>query len=163
MIVVAGYKAKDGRLRANGRDITFPDGRTLFMGSSGTGAPKDGRDPNEKPKPKGHGDACDSDSQRPASSCSLTAASRRRAAAAGAAGLPRAAHARRHARPQRHLAGEQHRELGPRSRTSRGRARSFALGAAFSVPPGLGVVDGGEIPYLPAALEKKKTEPRRAG
>ncbi len=53
VIVVAGYKAKDGRMRANGRDITFPDGRTLFMGSSGTGAPKDGRDPNDKPKPKG--------------------------------------------------------------------------------------------------------------
>ena len=33
----------------------------------------------------------------------------------------------------------------------------FALGAAFSVPPGLGVVEGGEIPYLPAALDKKKT------
>jgi len=54
VIVVAGYRAKDGRMRANGRDITFPDGRTLFMGSSGTGAPKDGKDPNEKPKPKGH-------------------------------------------------------------------------------------------------------------
>ncbi len=53
VIVVAGFRAKDGRMRANGRDITFPDGRTLFMGSSGTGAPKDGRDPNEKPKPKG--------------------------------------------------------------------------------------------------------------
>jgi hypothetical protein len=53
VIVVAGYKAKDGRMRANGRDITFPDGRTLFMGSSGTGAPRDGRDPNDKPKPKG--------------------------------------------------------------------------------------------------------------
>jgi hypothetical protein len=53
VIVVAGYKAKDGRMRANGRDITFPDGRTLFMGSSGTGAPKDGKDPNDKPKPKG--------------------------------------------------------------------------------------------------------------
>lgn len=52
-IVVSGYRAKDGRMRANGRDITFPDGRTLFMGSSGTGAPKDGKDPNEKPKPKG--------------------------------------------------------------------------------------------------------------
>ena len=52
VIVVAGFRAKDGRMRANGRDITFPDGRTLFMGSSGTGAPKDGRDPNEKPKPK---------------------------------------------------------------------------------------------------------------
>jgi hypothetical protein len=53
VIVVEGYKAKDGRLRANGRDITLPDGRTLFMGSSGTGAPKDGKDPNERPKPKG--------------------------------------------------------------------------------------------------------------
>ncbi|HEX8031627.1 MAG TPA: DUF6152 family protein [Vicinamibacterales bacterium] len=53
VIVVSGYKAKDGRMRANGRDITFPDGRTLFMGSSGTGAPRDGKDPNEKPKPKG--------------------------------------------------------------------------------------------------------------
>ncbi len=53
VIVVAGYRAKDGRMRANGRDITFPDGRTLFMGSSGTGAPKDGKDPNDRPKPKG--------------------------------------------------------------------------------------------------------------
>lgn len=51
VIVVSGYRAKDGRMRANGRDITFPDGRTLFMGSSGTGAPKDGRDPNDKKKP----------------------------------------------------------------------------------------------------------------
>jgi hypothetical protein len=31
-----------------------------------------------------------------------------------------------------------------------------ALGAAFSIPPGLGVVEGGNIPYLPAALEKRK-------
>jgi hypothetical protein len=31
----------------------------------------------------------------------------------------------------------------------------FTLGAAFAVPPGLGVVEGGEIPYLPAALEKR--------
>ena len=31
-IVVEGYRAKDGSLRANGRDITFPDGRKLFMG-----------------------------------------------------------------------------------------------------------------------------------
>ena len=54
-IVVAGFKAKDVRLRANGRDITLPDGRTLFMGSSGTGAPRDGRDPTDKPKPKGSG------------------------------------------------------------------------------------------------------------
>jgi hypothetical protein len=38
-ILVEGFRAKDGSLRANGRDITFPDGRKLFMGSSGTGAP----------------------------------------------------------------------------------------------------------------------------
>ena len=53
VIVVAGFRAKDGRLRANGRDITFPDGRTLFMGSSGTGAPNDGRDPSAPRKPQG--------------------------------------------------------------------------------------------------------------
>ena len=38
-VVVDGYQAKDGSHRANGRDLTFPDGRKLFMGSSGTGAP----------------------------------------------------------------------------------------------------------------------------
>ena len=38
-IVVDGYQAKDGSRRANGRDVTLPDGRTLFLGSSGTGAP----------------------------------------------------------------------------------------------------------------------------
>src|SRR6266481_9699166 len=31
-----------------------------------------------------------------------------------------------------------------------------ALGAAYSVPPGIGVVESGEIPYLLAALSKKK-------
>ena len=31
-----------------------------------------------------------------------------------------------------------------------------ALGAAFSVPAGIGVVEGNEIPYLPAAAAKKK-------
>jgi hypothetical protein len=48
-IVVDGYQAKDGTHRANGRDLTLPDGRTLFLGSSGTGAPSDGKDPTEKP------------------------------------------------------------------------------------------------------------------
>ena len=38
-IVVDGYRAKDGSRRANGRNLTFPDGKTLFLGSSGTGAP----------------------------------------------------------------------------------------------------------------------------
>lgn len=47
-ITVEGFKAKNGQPMANGRDVTFPDGRRLFMGSSGTGAPKDGRDPGEK-------------------------------------------------------------------------------------------------------------------
>ena len=47
-VVVDGYRAKNGSNRANGRDVTFPDGRKLFMGSSGTGAPKDGRDTSEK-------------------------------------------------------------------------------------------------------------------
>lgn len=46
-IVVDGYQAIDGGNRANGRDLTLPDGTHLFMGSSGTGAPLDGRDPTE--------------------------------------------------------------------------------------------------------------------
>ena len=35
-IVVTGYRAKDGNARANGRDITFSDGRRLFVDSAGT-------------------------------------------------------------------------------------------------------------------------------
>ena len=41
VIVVDGYQAKDRSNRANGRDVTFTDGRKIFMGSSGTGAPYD--------------------------------------------------------------------------------------------------------------------------
>jgi len=48
-IIVRGYRAKDARClpvcRANGRDVTFLDGRKVFMGSSGTGAPADGAEP----------------------------------------------------------------------------------------------------------------------
>ena len=44
-ITVDGYQSKDGSLRMNGRDVTLPNGQTLFIGSSGTGAPSD-----EKPK-----------------------------------------------------------------------------------------------------------------
>jgi Family of unknown function (DUF6152) len=47
-ILVEGFQAKDRSLRANGRDLTLADGRKLFVGSSGTGAPKDGRDPGER-------------------------------------------------------------------------------------------------------------------
>ena len=51
-IIVRGYQSKDRLCRpackVNGRDVTFPDGKKLFMGSSGTGAPKDNSDPTEK-------------------------------------------------------------------------------------------------------------------
>jgi len=40
-IVVEGFQAKDGTFRANGRDITFPDGKRLFIGSEGAGAPEE--------------------------------------------------------------------------------------------------------------------------
>jgi len=46
-VLVDGYQSKDGSLRANGRDLTLPSGETLFLGSSGTGAPY------EAPKKKG--------------------------------------------------------------------------------------------------------------
>ncbi len=44
-IVVDGYQAKDATNKMNGRDITFPDGRKLFVGSAGQGsAPEDKQD-----------------------------------------------------------------------------------------------------------------------
>jgi hypothetical protein len=50
-IIVRGYQSKDKACtpacKANGRDVTFADGKKVFMGSSGTGAPKDGSDPTE--------------------------------------------------------------------------------------------------------------------
>jgi hypothetical protein len=49
IVVIDGYQAKDGSLRANGRDITFEDGRKLFVGSNGTGAPSE---INQKPASK---------------------------------------------------------------------------------------------------------------
>jgi hypothetical protein len=33
-LLVDGYQSKDGSNRANGRDITFPDGRKVFLGGS---------------------------------------------------------------------------------------------------------------------------------
>jgi hypothetical protein len=47
-VLVDGYQSKDGSLRANGRDLTLPNGQTLFLGSTGTGAPYD-----TPPKKKG--------------------------------------------------------------------------------------------------------------
>jgi hypothetical protein len=50
-IIVRGYQSKDRlctpECRANGRDVTLESGEKIFMGSSGTGAPKDGTDPSE--------------------------------------------------------------------------------------------------------------------
>jgi hypothetical protein len=48
-VVVEGYQSKDGSNRANGRDISLPDGRKLFLGSSGgTGAPYEQKQNEEK-------------------------------------------------------------------------------------------------------------------
>jgi hypothetical protein len=33
-IIVDGYRARDGAMRANGRDVTLPDGNKLFLGGS---------------------------------------------------------------------------------------------------------------------------------
>jgi hypothetical protein len=40
-IVVDGYQAKDAANRANGRDVTFPDGRKVFLGTTPTGSPEE--------------------------------------------------------------------------------------------------------------------------
>jgi hypothetical protein len=38
-ITIEGFQAKDGSFRANAREVIFPDGTKLFIGSTGTGAP----------------------------------------------------------------------------------------------------------------------------
>jgi hypothetical protein len=38
-IAIDGFGAHDGSNRMNGRDLKFADGRSFFLGSSGTGAP----------------------------------------------------------------------------------------------------------------------------
>ena len=47
-VVVDGYQSKDGSKRANGRDLTFSDGKKMFLGSSGTGAPYELTPDNQK-------------------------------------------------------------------------------------------------------------------
>ena len=42
-ITVDGYQAKDGSNKANGRDVTYPDGRKIFLSNS---------NPNEGPEAK---------------------------------------------------------------------------------------------------------------
>lgn len=54
LIIVDGYQTKDHSLkRANGRDVTFADGSKIFMGSSGTGAPDDGREEQQLRRGRG--------------------------------------------------------------------------------------------------------------
>jgi DNA/RNA endonuclease YhcR with UshA esterase domain len=38
-VKVTGYQARDGTAKANGTNVTLPDGRALFIGSGGPGAP----------------------------------------------------------------------------------------------------------------------------
>jgi hypothetical protein len=38
-IKVSGYQAKDGSSRANGSNVSLPDGRSLFLGGTGAGSP----------------------------------------------------------------------------------------------------------------------------
>jgi hypothetical protein len=45
-VIVDGYQAKDGALRANGRDITLPNGQTLFLGSATPDAPDQDKSKN---------------------------------------------------------------------------------------------------------------------
>jgi uncharacterized protein DUF6152 len=42
-VTVTAFQAKDGSLTANAVDVVLPDGKKLFVGSSGNGAPYDGR------------------------------------------------------------------------------------------------------------------------
>lgn len=43
-IIFEGFQAKDGSNRANGRDIMLPDGKKIFLGSSGDqGPPEDAK------------------------------------------------------------------------------------------------------------------------
>jgi hypothetical protein len=52
-IVVDGYQARDHSvLRANGRNVTFADGRKLFLGSSGPGEPPKDAVPTDQAKPR---------------------------------------------------------------------------------------------------------------
>ena len=52
-VIFEGFQAKDGSPRANGRDITLPDGKKLFIGSTGAeGPPEDKKPEDKKPEEK---------------------------------------------------------------------------------------------------------------
>ncbi len=44
-VTVEGYRAKDGSSTMSARSVTLPDGRKMFAGSSGDGAPREGDGP----------------------------------------------------------------------------------------------------------------------
>jgi hypothetical protein len=46
-VFAKGFQARDGSHKASGTNLTFADGRTLFFGSSGVGAPP----PDPSPRP----------------------------------------------------------------------------------------------------------------
>ena len=66
-VIVRGYQSKDRLCEpicaGSGRDITFADGTKFFMGSSGTGAPRDGADPREPPRAPEQEDAPDAEEE----------------------------------------------------------------------------------------------------
>jgi hypothetical protein len=41
-VIVQGFRARDGSNRASGGNVTLPDGKKLFIGSPGSGAPNEG-------------------------------------------------------------------------------------------------------------------------
>jgi hypothetical protein len=52
-VIVDGYQARDhSEKRANARNITFTDGRKIFLGSTGTGAPDPEKFPGTLDQPK---------------------------------------------------------------------------------------------------------------
>jgi hypothetical protein len=51
-VVIDGFRAKDGSRTVNSSSIKLPDGRRLFTGSSGTGAPGDSTADPKAAKPQ---------------------------------------------------------------------------------------------------------------
>lgn len=52
-VIIDGYQARDhSEKRANARNITFTDGRKIFLGSTGTGAPDPDKFPATQDQPK---------------------------------------------------------------------------------------------------------------
>lgn len=52
-VIIDGYQARDhSEKRANARNITFTDGRKIFLGSTGTGAPDPDKFPATAEPPK---------------------------------------------------------------------------------------------------------------